>query len=123
MEIKTHSQHGFFAYVDTEGTVARYRFTMDGRGGQGPYTFDALVDEAGDEHQIVIVREGESGEGVVTNGNAALGAYEVFADDSATVEGIKIPEGIQLHIIPETVATYVVPRTGRWITALNLTAH
>lgn len=121
-------------YQGDEGTVSRYHLHIVQPHQGFPanvYDMDILVDSAGDEHPIVVVRHGESTGGIVTNGRAGIGLYEVYNGPREQWIGIYnspadekpmtyVPDGIAMHVEPRTIISYIGPRWHRFAQQLDL---
>lgn len=118
-----------FNYIETVGGIARYRLMLTRRvtrqiGLSDRITFDALVDENSSTRTIVVIREGETLDGIVTRGVAKTRLKELsVGDPTVTDDGIILPDAFVEITDTESVANYVVQRAPRFIAQLGLTAQ
>ena len=135
--IKLDTRGSSVEYVDTEGRTARYHVKVGKLPGKNKLPkfnpdgtfpeyleFDALVPQGTEPTApIIIVRTGESTDGILTNGVAAMAIEAAFDPaDAVDVDGteVLIPAAVDYRAVTQTVASYVWPRAGRFALALGI---
>lgn len=113
-----------FEYIETTNGVVRYRLMLTRRvtGLPARVMLDALVNEATQDPTIVVVREGQASDGIVTRGRAKFDMRAIFNDDATPVEDLNIvlPDGFTMRANIQSVAEYVVPRAKRFLDQLEV---